>query len=154
MPKELAEKFNQYEMQANAHREELKELAEEVVALQSQNLAVCQFCAECLVSMYKKVTTHDAKTTKALCLILTMHWDKSCLNINLCEAIHWLEALVSQPLVPLPPSTNPNNDHSNAEGAKSTPLTTDIPPTIESLKKRGKSGSPDDVDSAPKQQKL
>ena len=151
MPKELAQKFDEYETQANSHCKELKELAKEVVALRSQNLAVCWFCTECLITMYKKMTTCDAKTTEALCLILTMHRNKACLNMNFCQAIHQLEALVGQPPAPLPSfpflpppspsiplSPNPNNNQSNAGGAKSASLTTDIPTIIEASKKRGK----------------
>ena len=95
MPKELTNKFNQYKMQASNHHEELKELAEEVVTLQSQNLAVHQFCAKHLVTMYKKIASHDAETTEALRLILAMHCDKSHLNLTLHKTIHQLKALVS-----------------------------------------------------------
>ena len=53
MPKELADRFDQYETAGNSNREELRELAQEVAALRAENNSLHRFVSDFLLQMHE-----------------------------------------------------------------------------------------------------
>ena len=163
MPKNLAERFDQYEAEPNSNCDDLKGLTDDIKNIWEENTSLCHFCFDQLVNMYKHLSTCDLKTRESLQLILTMHWDEQQLNAHLCESIQCLEALLGQPSLSLCSTQNEAESNAAETEAATIPTAADIPTTItpdippipaESLKKRGISEDRDNVDGTTKHLKL
>ena len=76
MPKNLAERFDDYEAQANGNCDELKGLADNIKAIWEENTSLHRFCFDHLINIYEHLSAHDLKTRESLQLILTMHQDE------------------------------------------------------------------------------
>lgn len=154
------ERFERYETEANRHREEMRELAQEVAAARAESTTVRRFCADRLIKVYEHLSTRDVEMTEALRTMLTVHQDEHRLNQRLREGTIRLEALIGQtssqtlsppnigpsPLpapspLPVPPPASPPTE-ANAE-----------PTNFQGSQKRGISSGPDTADKAAKRQK-
>lgn len=60
------ERFERYETEANRHREEMRELAQEVAAARAESTTVRRFCADRLIKVYEHLSTRDVEMTEAL----------------------------------------------------------------------------------------
>ena len=101
MPKNLAERFDDYEAQANSNRDRVKGLANEIKAIQEENTSLHCFCFDHLITIYKHLSACNVKTRESLHLILTMHRDEQRLNVHLHKLVQHLEALLGQLSLPL-----------------------------------------------------
>lgn len=161
VPKDLAERFDQYENQANSNREELKEMAQQLAALRSENSTLQRYFADRLVAMYENLARRDVGITEALRVMLTFNSREQAQSAHFRDEIVRLEALLRQPAAddaPLP-TLQPHRLPSLPLAAELDPpadgpaTPTDMPPPIEAPQKRAMTPDPDDSGGPPKRQK-
>lgn len=165
IPKDLLERFERYETEANTSREELRELSQEVAALRAENNSVRRFCADRLCHVYETLGARDSETIEAFRSLASIHHEEHSLNAHLREAMEKVEALLGHPLsyaldptnaaspLLVDPPLSAHGDESNTAGTEFTEAPTHIP-AVQAPGKRDTSSRPADLEVPPKRPKL
>jgi len=132
LPKSVLDRFEAYETEKNANREELKELTQRLDRLQSESASSRTWITDRLLRLWENVSARDDAVMDAMRTVHRVLLEEGERHERLTKAVEKVEAVIASPplltaIMPLPVTVPESQEESGDTELVTSPVTSPVP---------------------------